>query len=167
MNKNNDPWELLREARGRIGSCECGDEACEPTAVFARRIDAALAEAQGKPPCSCGQPYPCMKGCPDCCHSQGYLDYCQGDRHAERQDSAKDVVEYATGKGDIENVTWEEMSKDFFVANPDDYTTMDAMLVPSTGNWLWSVAIEKEASGRTSTLAEAKAAAIAAARGMK
>jgi hypothetical protein len=40
------------------------------------RIDAALAERQDKPPCSCGQPYPCMKGCPDCCHSQGYLDYC-------------------------------------------------------------------------------------------
>jgi len=38
-----DPWALLREARGRIGSCECGDEACEPTAVFVRRIDAALA----------------------------------------------------------------------------------------------------------------------------
>jgi hypothetical protein len=38
--------DLLREARGRIGSCECGDEACEPTAVFVWRIDAALADAQ-------------------------------------------------------------------------------------------------------------------------
>ncbi len=39
---NAELLDLLREARGRIGSCECGDEACEPTAVFVRRIDAAL-----------------------------------------------------------------------------------------------------------------------------
>ena len=41
--EQHDPWALLREARGRTGFCECGDEACERAGDFARRIDSALA----------------------------------------------------------------------------------------------------------------------------
>lgn len=93
---NTELISLLDEARDfMVDSCrECSRESTS----LRVRIDAALAERLDKPPCSCGQPYPCMEGCPDCCHSQGYLDYCQGDRHAERQDSAKDVVEWLTVK---------------------------------------------------------------------
>jgi hypothetical protein len=123
------------------------------------RIDAALAERQDKPPCSCGQPYPCMKGCPDCCHSQGYLDYCQGDRHAERADSATDVVEWAYDAGTTQKAA---------------FLDMELFVWPSVlhHSYKWSVTLTRNTvhysiHGYCATEAEAKSAAIAAARGMK
>jgi hypothetical protein len=119
--------------------------------ILRERIDAALAERQDKPPCSCGQPYPCMKGCPDCCHSQGYLDYCQGDRHAEAQDSATDVVEWKQRQGCYIH---------------DD--GVNELRVHLWGDlWHWSTVVEYRANGTCATEAEAKSAAIAVARGMR
>jgi hypothetical protein len=105
---NKQLLDLLREARGRIGSCECGDEACEPTAVFVRRIDAAL---------------------------------------AERQDSAKDVVEWRL------NV---------FSNTLCAYVNGCNLRISQGGP---DVAWDTTRYGRCSTEAEAKSAAIAAARG--
>jgi hypothetical protein len=159
---NAELLDLLREARESVialadeyESLMLATETEEKQRDLARRIDAALAERQDKPPCSCGQPYPCMKGCPDCCHSQGYLDYCQGDRHAERQDSATDVVE------------WE-------MRDIVDYPIQHALLGEAelvvfpnifepVSQWYWKTGFMGEAP----TEAEAKSAAIAAARGLK
>jgi hypothetical protein len=128
------------------------------------RIDKALAERQDKPPCSCGQPYPCMKGCPDCCHSQGYLGYCQGDRHAERQDSAlaerqdsaKDVVKWLSTKDGTDQIC----------SLPSGEILYVYLL---GGVWHYSIAEMRVRApyGYCATETEAKSAAIAAARGMK
>jgi hypothetical protein len=98
-----------------------------------------------------------MKGCPDCCHSHGYLDYCQGDRHAERQDSAKDVVEWRLGDDCDEEFVYYE-------AYPDSDTGLDVVRFKG-GKWRWTMSREQE--GYCNTLDEAKSAAIAAARGLK
>lgn len=86
---------------------------------------------------------------------------------AAREAEVRSEVEFAEGCGDLDNAAWEEMHKDFFVANPDDYTTLDAMLIPSAGYWAWSVAIEQEACGRAATLEEAKTTAIRAVKGLR
>jgi hypothetical protein len=159
--------DLLREARESVialadeyESLMLATETEEKQRELARRIDAALAERQDKPPCSCGQPYPCMKGCPDCCHSQGYLDYCQGDRHAERQDSATDVVE--------SEVEWNRVNDNFSTAYPDDETSLTvSRFDPTQQKWRWDVEWEGKKKGYCTTEDEAKEAAIKAARGLK
>jgi hypothetical protein len=159
-----DPWALLREARECVicpfayrQTMYCACTFC----ALKNRIDAALAERQDKPPCSCGQPAPCMNGCSDCGHSQGYLDYCQGDRHAdrlaERQDSATDVVEWRLGDDCDEEFVYYE-------AYPDSDTGLDVVRFKD-GKWRWTMSCEKQ--GYCDTEAEAKSAAIAAARGMR
>ena len=108
-----DPWALLREARGRIGLvCDCGEAACERTADFARRLDAAL---------------------------------------AERQDSAKDVVE------------WEQRHGSYI--HEDGVNELRVHLWGD--QWYWQAVVEYRANGICATEAEAKSAAIAAARGMR
>ena len=85
MSKPIDPWELLREARETLHdfaeNFDCdGDShkynttcrACD-AAKQRDRIDAALAARNAG--MNCG------KGCPDCGHPYGGLDYCQGDGH--------------------------------------------------------------------------------------
>jgi len=120
----------------------------------------ALAERQDKPICSCSQPYPCMKGCPDCCHSQGYLDYCQGDSHAESRDSAKDIVE--------SEVEWNNHNAQFSTAYPDDETSLTVSRFDLTRQeWRWNLEREIKRKGFCATEAEAKSAAIAAARGLR
>jgi hypothetical protein len=137
--------DLLREAQPWI-QVHAPIEATD----LLMRMNAALAERQDKPPCSCGQPYPCMKGCPDCCHSQGYLDYCQGDRHAERQDSAKNVVEWRPGE---QRVFLDGVSLCIFYLKD--------------GFWMWSAYWQEDyrtEQGTASTEAEAQQAALDAAR---
>lgn len=155
---NNELLDLLREAEGCIEeAAEAFDHLDAKTNDVLRRIKAALAEAQDKPPCSCGQPYPCMKGCPDCCHSQGYLDYCQGDRHAEAQDSATDVVEwhaYGYARNELRSrINGADVTVRFLAPNISDIDTQ----------YSWNVSLW----GGATTLDEAKAAAIKAAREMR
>jgi hypothetical protein len=141
--EKHDPWALLAEIHEL-------QPWLSQDADLAARVEAALAERQDKPPCSCGQPYPCMKGCPDCCHSQGYLDYCQGDRHAERQDSAQKAVEWQMTNSPI--------------------GTMHAYLDGIDLRVRWDgqdAAWDATRYGRCATEAEAKTAAIAAAKGMR
>lgn len=69
MANNIDPWQLLREAREfilRFGKTEEDHNLRD-------RIDAALAAR--KSGINCG------KGCPDCGHPYGGLEYCQGEGH--------------------------------------------------------------------------------------
>ena len=75
---NNDPWELLREARDRLSlhmetyfSQQKGTMFL--TIGLVERIDAVLAARDAG--MNCG------KGCPDCGHPYGGLDYCQGSGH--------------------------------------------------------------------------------------
>ena len=80
MTTNNiDPWELLREARESVEQdFDWGehDAAGRQTLLsLLKRIDAALAARDAG--MNCG------KGCPDCGHPYGGLDYCQGDGHNE------------------------------------------------------------------------------------
>jgi hypothetical protein len=141
--EKHDPWALLAEIHEL-------QPWLSQDADLAARVEAALAERQDKPPCSCGQPYPCMKGCPDCCHSQGYLDYCQGDRHAERQDSAQKAVEWQMTNSPI--------------------GTMHAYLDGIDLRVRWDgqdAAWDATRYGRCATEAEAKTAALAAAKGMR
>jgi hypothetical protein len=158
-----DPWALLREAKRLIAANRLmlgHYSGVREVGSLEDSIDAALAERQDKPPCSCGQPYPCMKGCPDCCHSQGYLDYCQGDRHAERQDSATPVVE--------SEVEWDRVNAHFYTAYPDNETNLIVCRFDLTRQeWRWDMEREIKRKGYCATQAEAKSAAIAAARGMR
>jgi hypothetical protein len=75
---------------------------------------------------------------------------------AERQDSATDVVE------------WEVCGSGFsiYIASMDDDTTLDAIRLNS-GDWRWSAEVDRRKCGTCATEAEAKSAAIAAARGMR
>lgn len=145
--EKHDPWALLAEIHEL-------QPWLSQDADLAARVEDALA-SRDKLPCSCGQPYPCMKGCPDCCHSQGYLDYCQGDRHAGRQDSAKDVVEW----------TKVALEDDYAYAQPssDTYVTTTRL----DGQWQWSARRVQGCSGPCATEVEACRAATAAARGLK
>jgi hypothetical protein len=156
--EQHDPWALLREALPFVETVKSDGVfgADDRASALLARIDAALAVRQDKPPCSCGQPYPCMKGCPDCCHSQGCLDYCQGDRHAERLDSAKDVVE-------SDKVVWLHHEGSRVWSSGFGNVMFDVVL--SENGWKWVVARERK-TGVANTHDEAKAAAIAAARGL-
>ena len=163
---NAELLDLLREARQELAAAGMSrasnssferERADKKVAQIHARIDAALAERQDKPPCSCGQPYPCMKGCPDCCHSQGYLNYCQGDRHAERQDSATEVHPcMADWHRDICESERSKAQRALFEG---------AGLEVFFGGhvWRWRTNL----GGTCATEAEAKTAAIAAARGMR
>ena len=136
-----DPWALLREAEDLLAEnvCGCLKPACLGfrNRLAVARINAALAE-----------------GCPDCGHPYGQQDYCQGDGHAERQDSAKDVVE-------SKPVDWGAPDR-FQIAHVESFV---AEVFPDRDGkgWVWAIAQRDNAN----TEAEAKAAAIAAARGMK
>ena len=69
MSNNIDPWELLLKAREfilRFGKTEEDHN-------LRWSIDAALAARNAG--MNCG------KGCPDCGHPYGGLDYCEGDGH--------------------------------------------------------------------------------------
>ena len=77
-----DPWELLHEARESLMDLKdpysrCGCPDCTPATkdTLLSRIDAALAARDAG--MNCG------KGCPDCGHPYGGLDYCQGEGHNE------------------------------------------------------------------------------------
>ena len=74
MTNKVDPWELLHEVREewtRIHSFYADGVALD--AKLLSRVDAALAARDAG--MNCG------KGCPDCGHPYGGLDYCQGDGH--------------------------------------------------------------------------------------
>jgi hypothetical protein len=145
-NEKHDPWYLLAAARGSVlqhkerlldcdhdaETCTC-DLAAQKIALLAR-IDAALAE-----------------GCPDCGHPYGQQDYCQGDGHAERADSAKDVVE------------WEERQGSYI--HDDGVNELRVYLWGD--QWHWHTVVEYRANGICTTEAEARRAATAAARGMR
>jgi hypothetical protein len=75
----------------------------------------------------------------------------------ERQDSAKDVVEWRLGDDCDEEFVYYE-------AYPDSDTGLDVVRFKG-GKWRWTMSREQQ--GFCDTLDEAKAAAIAAARGMR
>jgi hypothetical protein len=106
MEKNVDPWALLREARTSLGRVSDRN--------LRARIDAAL---------------------------------------AERQDSARDVVE----------------SDDSVLWDVTEATCNGLRLVCEEwkGRWAWCIEGVTHLAGECDTLAEAKSAAIAAARGMR
>jgi hypothetical protein len=127
---NAELLDLLREASACVVAVRDDD--------LAKRIDAALAE-----------------GCPDCCHSHGYLDYCQGNRHAESRDSATDVVE------------WNDLAgQGIQIAKVGDLT-LRLVFHSYPPAWRWSVSHDRQDYGECFTEDEAKIAAIAAARGMR
>jgi hypothetical protein len=74
---------------------------------------------------------------------------------AERQDSAKDVVEWTKGASE----------DDYTYAQLDSDTYVD--VIQADGQWRWSALREQGCGGYCATEAEAKSAAIAAARGMR
>jgi len=74
---------------------------------------------------------------------------------AERQDSAKDVVEWTKGASE----------DDYTYAQLDSDTYVD--VIQADGQWRWSALREQGCGGYCATEAEAKAAAIAAARGLR
>ena len=76
---------------------------------------------------------------------------------AERQDSATDVVEWRLGDDCDEEFVYYE-------AYPDSDTGLDVVRFLG-GKWRWTMSREKQ--GYCDTLAEAKTAAIAAARGLR
>ncbi len=87
----------------------------------------------------------------------GSLEDCIDAALAERQDSTKDVVEWRLGDDCDEEFVYYE-------AYPDSDTGLDVVRFLG-GKWRWTMSREKQ--GYSDTLAEAKEAAIAAARGMK
>jgi hypothetical protein len=76
---------------------------------------------------------------------------------AEAQDSAKDVVEWRVMQDD----------PDFWEAYPADGETALDVTRCKDGRYRWSATVEREEVGYCDTEAEAKSAAIAAARGMR
>jgi hypothetical protein len=79
---------------------------------------------------------------------------------AERLDSAKDVVE--------SEVEWNNYNAQFSTAYPDDETSLTVCRFDLTQqNWRWDMEREVKKRGYCATEAEAKSAAIAAARGMR
>ena len=79
---------------------------------------------------------------------------------AERQDSAKDVVE--------SEVEWNNHNAQFSTAYPDDETSLTVCRFDLTQqNWRWDMEREVKKRGYCATEAEAKSAAIAAAKGMR
>ena len=76
---------------------------------------------------------------------------------AERQDSAKDVVEWRLGDDCDEEFVYYE-------AYPDSDTGLDVVRFKDS-KWRWTMSREQQ--GYCDTLDEAKSAAIAAAKGMK
>ena len=140
--EKHDPWALLREARDQLVGVQGMGKATQTIA----RIDAALAE-----------------GCPDCGHPYGQQDYCQGDGHAERQDSAKEVVESDAPTALPEAEWW---------APPQQQAEIGGVYLrvwcASPHEWHWTVwRAPQVESGKCTTEAEAEAVAIAAARGVK
>ena len=79
---------------------------------------------------------------------------------AERQDSAKDVVESED--------EWDRVNAHFYTAYPDDETSLTVCRFDLTRQeWRWDMEREVKKRGYCATEAEAKAAAIKAARGMR
>jgi hypothetical protein len=79
---------------------------------------------------------------------------------AERQDSAKDVVE--------SEVEWDRVNAHFYTAYPDDETNLIVCRFDLTRQeWRWDMEREVKRKGYCATEAEAKSAAITAARGME
>jgi hypothetical protein len=79
---------------------------------------------------------------------------------AEQQDSAKDVVE--------SEVEWNNHNAQFSTAYPDDETSLTVCRFDLTQQqWRWDMNREVKKRGYCATEADAKSAAIAAARGMK
>jgi hypothetical protein len=74
---------------------------------------------------------------------------------AGRQDSATDVVEWTKGASE----------DDYTYAQLDSDTYVD--VIQADGQWRWSALREQGCGGYCATEAEAKSAAIAAARGMR
>jgi hypothetical protein len=74
---------------------------------------------------------------------------------AERQDSAKDVVEWTKGASE----------DDYAYAQPSSDTYVTATRLD--GQWQWSARRVQGCNGTCATEAEAKEAAIAAARGLR
>jgi hypothetical protein len=79
---------------------------------------------------------------------------------AERQDSAKDVVE--------SEVEWDRVNAHFYTAYPDDETNLIVCRFDLTRQeWRWDMEREVKRKGYCATEAEAKEAAIKAARSLK
>ncbi len=77
---------------------------------------------------------------------------------AERQDSATEVVE--------SEVEWNRVNDNFSTAYPDHETGLTvSRFDPTKQEWRWDVEWDGKKKGYCATEAEAKAAAIAAARG--
>lgn len=140
--KTEELLALLREARNKLdGHAEDPlRQRLSDTAALRDRIDAALAE-----------------GCPDCGHPYGQQEYCQGDGHAERVDSVTPVVE--------PDPWWSPSSHRAKEGKCDLHVWRRSL-----EEWGWTAYIYRErevGSGVCNTLDEAKAAAIAAARGLR
>ena len=91
------------------------------------------------------------EGCPDCGHQYGQQEYCQGDGHAEHADSDTPVAE------------WEQRQGSYI--HDDGVNELRVYLWGD--EWHWHTVVEYRADGTCATEAEAKSAAIAAARGLK
>ena len=133
--------DLLREARENLASM--GMRRGGPSSFDRQQADRGVADLHARIDAALAE------GCPDCGHRYGQQEYCQGDGHAEYADSATQVVEWKTEMG----------------LHATTVNGVNIAVFPMTEDGKWTAALH--VAEPFNTLDEAKAAAIAAARGMR